>query len=135
MVTEALSSSTKLPPFRQIEIKANDKDVKTDDSDLKPTLDNDAYDDDDGIDDDDDDDGIDDDNEEDVAPQPQPPQQQQHFQTVSLHPQQQQQQPQIGTHPSLIGKTIVASDNDVTNGFVKDGKMLPYVFEANEAGN
>jgi hypothetical protein len=34
----------------------------------------------------------------------------------------------------LIGKTIVASDNDVTNGFVKDGKMLPYVFEATESG-
>jgi hypothetical protein len=33
-----------------------------------------------------------------------------------------------------VGKTIVASDNDVTNGFVKDGKMLPYVFEATESG-
>lgn len=31
-------------------------------------------------------------------------------------------------------KTIVASDNEVSNGFVKDGKMLPYVFEANESG-
>ena len=35
---------------------------------------------------------------------------------------------------SATGKTIVASDSDVSNGFVKDGKMLPYVFEANEAG-
>ena len=35
---------------------------------------------------------------------------------------------------SASGKTIVASDSDVSNGFVKDGKMLPYVFEANEAG-
>ncbi|TRY67378.1 hypothetical protein TCAL_05497 [Tigriopus californicus] len=35
---------------------------------------------------------------------------------------------------SVAGKTIVASDNEVSNGFVKDGKMLPYVFEANESG-
>jgi hypothetical protein len=34
----------------------------------------------------------------------------------------------------LIGKTIVAPNDDVTNGFVKDGKMLPYVFEASETG-
>jgi len=33
-----------------------------------------------------------------------------------------------------LGKTIVESDNAVSNGFVKDGKMLPYVFEANESG-
>ena len=32
-------------------------------------------------------------------------------------------------------KTIVASDNEVSNGFVKDGKRLPYVFEATESGN
>lgn len=31
-------------------------------------------------------------------------------------------------------KTIVASDNEVSNGFVRDGKKLPYVFEANESG-
>eukprot|EP00096_Caligus_rogercresseyi_P002369 TRINITY_DN1448_c0_g1_i1.p1 TRINITY_DN1448_c0_g1~~TRINITY_DN1448_c0_g1_i1.p1 ORF type:complete len:481 (-),score=134.47 TRINITY_DN1448_c0_g1_i1:720-2162(-) len=31
-------------------------------------------------------------------------------------------------------RTIVASDNDVSNGFVKDGKALPYVFEATESG-
>ena len=29
---------------------------------------------------------------------------------------------------------LVRADSDVSNGFVKDGKMLPYVFEANEAG-
>jgi hypothetical protein len=49
-------------------------------------------------------------------------------------PQQQQQQQHHHHHPGVMGKTIVASDNDVTNGFVKDGKMLPYVFEANESG-
>eukprot|EP00095_Tigriopus_kingsejongensis_P010926 maker-scaffold206_size259025-snap-gene-0.9 protein:Tk10926 transcript:maker-scaffold206_size259025-snap-gene-0.9-mRNA-1 annotation:"low quality protein: zinc finger protein 705a-like" len=38
------------------------------------------------------------------------------------------------TIKAMAGKTIVASDNEVSNGFVKDGKMLPYVFEANEAG-
>jgi hypothetical protein len=32
------------------------------------------------------------------------------------------------------GKTIVASDGDVSNGFVKCGRSLPYVFEANESG-
>ena len=36
--------------------------------------------------------------------------------------------------PPSIGRAVVASDNDVSNGFVKDGKMLPYVFEANDAG-
>ena len=35
---------------------------------------------------------------------------------------------------SANGKTIISPDSDVSNGFVKDGKMLPYVFEANEAG-
>lgn len=39
-----------------------------------------------------------------------------------------------GTIVSATGKTIVSPDSDVSNGFVKDGKMLPYVFEANEAG-
>ncbi|CAB4059067.1 unnamed protein product [Lepeophtheirus salmonis] len=34
----------------------------------------------------------------------------------------------------LSCRTIVASDNDVSNGFVKDGKALPYVFEATESG-
>ena len=34
-------------------------------------------------------------------------------------------------------RTIVAADNEVSNGFVKSGtgKSLPYVFEANESGN
>ena len=32
-------------------------------------------------------------------------------------------------------KTIVASDSDVSNGFVKCGRSLPYVFEATETGN
>ena len=32
-------------------------------------------------------------------------------------------------------KTIVASDGDVSNGFVKSGRSLPYVFEASESGN
>ena len=33
-------------------------------------------------------------------------------------------------------RTIVAADNEVSNGFVKSGtgKSLPYVFEANESG-
>jgi len=31
-------------------------------------------------------------------------------------------------------KTIVASDSDVSNGFVKCGRSLPYVFEATETG-
>jgi len=31
-------------------------------------------------------------------------------------------------------KTIVASDSDVSNGFVKSGSSLPYVFEASESG-
>jgi len=31
-------------------------------------------------------------------------------------------------------KTIVASDGDVSNGFVKSGRSLPYVFEASESG-
>ena len=122
-MTEALSSSTKLPPFRQIEIKTIDKNVvKTTSNDVHATLDNnDVYDDDD----DDNDDNNDEDDEEtgDAS---------QHPVVVTLH---QHLQPQIGPHPSLMGKTIVASDNDVTNGFVKDGKMLPYVFEANESGN
>merc|ERR1719273_2721281 len=39
-----------------------------------------------------------------------------------------------GTTATATGKTIVSPDSDVSNGFVKDGKMLPYVFEANEAG-
>ena len=43
-----------------------------------------------------------------------------------MHPQ--------GSISTATGKTIVSPDSDVSNGFVKDGKMLPYVFEANEAG-
>ena len=42
--------------------------------------------------------------------------------------------PAQGTNATATGKTIVSPDSDVSNGFVKDGKMLPYVFEANEAG-
>ena len=42
--------------------------------------------------------------------------------------------PPQGTISTATGKTIVSPDSDVSNGFVKDGKMLPYVFEANEAG-
>lgn len=43
----------------------------------------------------------------------------------------------VHPHATIItasGKTITSPDSDVSNGFVKDGKMLPYVFEANEAG-
>lgn len=29
---------------------------------------------------------------------------------------------------------VMLSDTDVSNGFVKDGTSLPYVFEANESG-
>jgi hypothetical protein len=36
-----------------------------------------------------------------------------------------------GNHQAV---TIVASDNEVANGFVKDGRRLPYVFEASESG-
>jgi len=36
--------------------------------------------------------------------------------------------------PPGATKTIVASDSDVSNGFVKDGRSLPYVFEASETG-
>ena len=35
---------------------------------------------------------------------------------------------------SFGNKTIVAADNEVSNGFVKSGRSLPYVFEANESG-
>ena len=28
----------------------------------------------------------------------------------------------------------MVADNDVANGFVKDGSSLPYVFEADESG-
>ncbi len=34
----------------------------------------------------------------------------------------------------IVARTIVASGDEVSNGFVKDGKRLPYVFEANESG-
>ena len=36
---------------------------------------------------------------------------------------------------NLMTRAVVANDTDVSNGFVKDGKTLPYVFEANDAGN
>lgn len=40
-----------------------------------------------------------------------------------------------GKNPSnLMTRAVVANDTDVSNGFVKDGKTLPYVFEANDAG-
>ncbi len=114
MVTEALSSTTKLPPFCQIEIKRED---------CQPPAqhDNDEF----------EDDEDDEDDEEELLQTSQQQQQQQAFQNVTI---QQHQLNHNHNHPGLIGKTIVASDNDVTNGFVKDGKMLPYVFEANESG-
>ena len=60
-------------------------------------------------------------------------------------PQQPQPQPQTTSEQDDVGdnqyerlastsKTIVTSDDEVSNGFVKDGKRLPYVFEANETG-
>ena len=36
--------------------------------------------------------------------------------------------------PSPGPRTIVASDGEVSNGFVKDGQRLPYVFEASDSG-
>ena len=40
-----------------------------------------------------------------------------------------------GSSPSSPGpKTIVAADGEVSNGFVKDGQRLPYVFEASDSG-
>ena len=48
-----------------------------------------------------------------------------------------QQHDSSSTDPSSfppLGKTIVASDNEVSNGFVKEGRRLPYVFEATESG-
>ena len=42
----------------------------------------------------------------------------------------------FGSSPPLPGpRTIVASDGEVSNGFVKDGQRLPYVFEASDSGN
>ena len=29
---------------------------------------------------------------------------------------------------------VVVAENDVANGFVKDGSSLPYIFETNESG-
>ena len=115
-MTEALSSTTKLPPFCQIEIKRED---------CQPPAphDNNEF--------DDEDEDEDDEEELQTSQQQQQQQQQQAFQNVTI---QQHQLNHNHNHPGLIGKTIVASDNDVTNGFVKDGKMLPYVFEANESG-
>ena len=122
VVTEALSSTSKLPPFCQIEIKREDQTVVEHDfATTTPTRANDNEDFEEELDLDNEDD------EEEVAVQPTT--QHPHYHSVTL-----QQQQQLHSHPNLIGKTIVASDNDVTNGFVKDGKMLPYVFEANESG-
>ena len=45
-----------------------------------------------------------------------------------------QQQQQVDSSLPPLGKTIVASDNEVSNGFVKEGRRLPYVFEATESG-
>jgi hypothetical protein len=42
--------------------------------------------------------------------------------------------PQHDSQGHYSGKTIVASDSDVSNGFVMCGRSLPYVFEANESG-
>ena len=45
-------------------------------------------------------------------------------------------QPPSSTPFTFGNRTIVAADNEVSNGFVKSGtgKSLPYVFEANESG-
>merc|ERR1712038_1836162 len=43
--------------------------------------------------------------------------------------------PTPGEEVSIPARTIMASDGDVTNGFVKNGSSLPYVYEANETGN
>lgn len=45
-----------------------------------------------------------------------------------------QSQPSDNYQSSMGTKTIVASDSDVSNGFVKSGRSLPYVFEASESG-
>merc|ERR1712038_2048063 len=42
--------------------------------------------------------------------------------------------PTPGEEVSIPARTIMASDGDVTNGFVKNGSSLPYVYEANESG-
>ncbi len=43
--------------------------------------------------------------------------------------------PSIHLPNNLGGQTtVVATDSDVSNGFVKSGRSLPYVFEANELG-
>ncbi len=117
-MTEALSSTSKLPPFCQIEIKREDPTVVEHDftTTTTPTA-NDNEDFEEELD-------LDNEDDEEVVAVQHP-----HYHSVTL-----QQQQQLHSHPNLIGKTIVASDNDVTNGFVKDGKMLPYVFEANESG-
>ena len=41
---------------------------------------------------------------------------------------------EVSTEVEQQLKTIVASDSDVSNGFVKCGRSLPYVFEATETG-
>jgi hypothetical protein len=114
-VTEALMVSTKLPAFRLPELEPEDQPGSSQ-SDASPTgatprIPHFEFDHGDDV-----DDGDDDDADDDIADVQQP------------------LQPVLRPHPGLVGKTIVASDNDVTNGFVKDGKMLPYVFEATESG-
>ena len=53
--------------------------------------------------------------------------------TAHLNPCETGPEASTGSSP-LITRAVVANDTDVSNGFVKDGKTLPYVFEANDAG-
>ena len=53
--------------------------------------------------------------------------------TAHLNPSEAGPEASAGSSP-LITRAVVANDTDVSNGFVKDGKTLPYVFEANDAG-
>merc|ERR1719461_823272 len=53
--------------------------------------------------------------------------------TAHLNPSEAGPEASTGSSP-LITRAVVANDTDVSNGFVKDGKTLPYVFEANDAG-
>ncbi len=55
----------------------------------------------------------------------------QHYEQHEQHSEQQNSTYNI---PTLAGQTVVATDSDVSNGFVKSGRSLPYVFEANELG-
>ncbi len=51
-----------------------------------------------------------------------------------LQEQQQAGAPVDAEDQQVSSRTIVATDDDVSNGFVKDGRRLPYVFEATETG-